>query len=112
MVPYQMMPNLTGQPHPNQFAFALPVAYWPHSNLLIPNMDSHIHQQNPNSGWEDMNNRNRGHLAQFYPHLTPCAQVPNVSHHIVEKQNCLPVGKFWLAISHFMIPLLHLNLED
>ncbi|PNP41163.1 hypothetical protein TGAMA5MH_07033 [Trichoderma gamsii] len=91
MVPYQMVPNPTDQPQqPNHFAFAFPVAYWPHRDFPGGNPGSQIDQQNPDPDREQADPRSFGPLTHSYPYLMPYVQMPYMPSHVSEEHACFP----------------------
>ncbi|KAL6892312.1 hypothetical protein GGI43DRAFT_386808 [Trichoderma evansii] len=97
MVPYRMMPGPTDQPQPpGQFAFAVPMTYWPHRNFPVGNAGSQINQQNPDCDLEQMNHGISGHPMHSHPPFISCEQVPYMPHHITEQHARLPIGNLWL----------------
>ncbi|KAL7969814.1 hypothetical protein HDV63DRAFT_404413 [Trichoderma sp. SZMC 28014] len=91
MAPYQMIPSPTNQPQPpSHFAFAFPVAYWPHGDFPVGNPGSQIDQQNPDPDREQADPRSFGPLTHSYPHLMPHVQMPYMPHHVPGEHACFP----------------------
>jgi hypothetical protein len=107
-----MVPNPTGQPQQrNQFAFAFPVAYWPHRDFPVGNSGSQIDQQNPDHDREQADPRSFGPLTHSYPHLMPYVQMPYMPHHLPEEHACFPVSGSRFEVHHSTSPLPNPHLK-